>query len=232
MRVDSREQTGLFKTQLMKICTKCGKGDTEVPFVIGRNVCIVCRDIYNKEWRENNPEKIRKSRKKWRENNPEKIRKSLNKWAVNNPEKIRKLKMKWKKNNPEKIRKSTKKYVENHPEKVSERNRKYYEKHSEKERDRRRKYSENNLEKKKDQQRKYREKFSDSINKWSREHKQMDRLLLRDPYIKSLICKIMKLKCNELNDDLVEAYREILKVKKLLTKKHKDHGNEQKYTTA
>ena len=103
----------------MKICTKCGKNDTEVSFETVRNTCKVCKYIYKKQWAKNNPEKVKESRNKWEINNPEKVKangaraylRKKNKivagiisWPKRNLEYYRKYSKNWKINNPEKVK--------------------------------------------------------------------------------------------------------------------------------
>jgi hypothetical protein len=68
---------------------------------------------YQREWRENNPEKAREGKRKWCEENPEKAResnrKSCRKWREENPEKARESNQKWRENNPERARESNRK---------------------------------------------------------------------------------------------------------------------------
>ncbi|MBA7550996.1 hypothetical protein ES705_43529 [subsurface metagenome] len=79
---------------------------------------------YNKNWRKNNPEKVREGHKNWRKNNPEKVRESNKNWRKSNPEKVRENRKRWKKNNPEKVREQKrqwfKKYYIDNREKLIE----------------------------------------------------------------------------------------------------------------
>jgi len=86
---------------------------------------ILNREEYYRKWRENNPEKIRKSNKKYRINNPEKVREANRKWSAANPEKEREHQRKYRAANPERIRETKRKWRENNPEKTREASRKW-----------------------------------------------------------------------------------------------------------
>lgn len=111
-----------------KRCTKCGEIKDVGEFYKAKRTkdglrpeCKECsREVY-KEYRENNPEKVRERSKKYRENNPEKEKKRLREWYKNNTEKVKESTKTWQKNNPEKVKESYKKWQKNNPEKVKER---------------------------------------------------------------------------------------------------------------
>tara|TARA_R110001599_G_scaffold81062_1_gene218876 strand:- start:191 stop:649 length:459 start_codon:yes stop_codon:yes gene_type:complete len=68
------------------------------------------RKEYNKEWRENNKEKIEEYKKKWSENNKEEIKENKKKYYENNKEKIIEQQKEYQKINKEKIQEYKKKY--------------------------------------------------------------------------------------------------------------------------
>lgn len=39
-----------------------------------RSSCRICDSIFKKEWKKNNPDKVREERKRWKKNNPEKVK--------------------------------------------------------------------------------------------------------------------------------------------------------------
>ena len=76
----------------MKKCSKC-KIEKELDEFYGKKtkhyLCKLCDDEYSKNWRENNPEKVKEYDIKWRENNQEKKKLSDKNWRENNPEKVK-----------------------------------------------------------------------------------------------------------------------------------------------
>jgi hypothetical protein len=59
---------------------------------------------YAREWRKNNPDKIREYQKKYREQNPEKVREYAKKYREENPEKHKENLKQWREKNPEKVK--------------------------------------------------------------------------------------------------------------------------------
>jgi len=90
---------------------------------------------YSKEWRENNKEKLAEYRKEWRENNKEKI----NEWREANKEKV----LEWREANKEKHKKYHKERYENNKEILNQKQREYYENNKEKVLERSKKYCKN-----------------------------------------------------------------------------------------
>lgn len=45
--------------------------------------------IRGREWKKNNPDKVREYKRKWNKNNPNKVRAQSRKWKKNNPDKVR-----------------------------------------------------------------------------------------------------------------------------------------------
>jgi hypothetical protein len=97
------------------------------------NKNLPCRT--NKEWREDNKEKIKENQKKYRENNKQKAKETHKKYYQDNKEKLKeynkeywednKEKIKeWRENNKEKIKEYKKKYYEDNKEKIKEEKRK------------------------------------------------------------------------------------------------------------
>ncbi|OBS12556.1 hypothetical protein ATE49_04865 [Elizabethkingia miricola] len=75
-----------------KVCTKCNKCLPIAFFALKesrnviytRNVCKTCINIQQKEWRNNNPEKFKKSRRAYDERNKEQKRARNKKWEDKN----------------------------------------------------------------------------------------------------------------------------------------------------
>ena len=97
--------------------------------------------IYQKKWREKNPEKNKEYQRKYQKNNPEKVKESQRKYYYKNqkkqvakskrwndahPELHRKRALEWNKNNIEKHRANKKTYRLKNLEKCRERNKKWY----------------------------------------------------------------------------------------------------------
>ena len=67
-----------------------------------------------KEWVNDNPEKLKEYSKKYRDKNPEKVLQWHRDWVKNNPEKIKSFSKKYRENNPEKIKERKKNdYIKN-----------------------------------------------------------------------------------------------------------------------
>ena len=112
-----------------------------------RSFCKKCRNAYEAEYRENNPEKVKASRKKYRENNREKVRASQKRYEENNPEKIKAYRKEYVEKNREKRKAYLKKYREESPEKIKASRKKYEENNPEKVKASRKKYRDKNPEK-------------------------------------------------------------------------------------
>ena len=88
------------------------------------------KNIKNKIWRLDNPEKVKESNKKWVNNNIEKAKeiskKGGKKWRDNNKEKVRENGKKWRE---EKGKEYMQEYYQNNKEKLIEDNKIYYDNH-------------------------------------------------------------------------------------------------------
>ena len=62
------------------------------------------RKEYQRQWRKNNPDKVRANSRRWRKNNPDKVREYNQTWRENNPDKVKGYAANYRKNNPEKVR--------------------------------------------------------------------------------------------------------------------------------
>jgi len=60
---------------------------------------------YQKQYREDNLEKIRENKKQWKKNNPDKVREQKRRYCEKNPEKNKEYNKQWRKENPEMIKK-------------------------------------------------------------------------------------------------------------------------------
>jgi cytochrome c553 len=81
---------------VMKICTKCGIEKEEGEFYKRgdrksglRPECRVCNSVCRKNYRQNNPEKLKENNKKYRQNNLEKVKENSKNYRQNNPEKVK-----------------------------------------------------------------------------------------------------------------------------------------------
>ena len=59
---------------------------------------------YQRQWRKNNPDKVREYNQTWKKNNPDKVREYNQTWKKNNPDKVQEYSAKYRKNNPDKVR--------------------------------------------------------------------------------------------------------------------------------
>jgi len=83
---------------------------------------------YEKEYRENNKEKILEYQKEYHENNKEKISEKGKKWREDNKEKLKQ----YYENNKDKIKKRDKEYYENNKDKIKEYHKDWYENNKDK----------------------------------------------------------------------------------------------------
>ena len=110
-----------------------------------------------RQWRKENPEKVREMFRKWSAENPEKVRERVRRYQAKHPETHIKANRKYRENHKEEIRERAKAYRENNPEKRRETCRKYRETHKEQEREYQKKYNDAHREEKRERGRKYRE---------------------------------------------------------------------------
>ena len=106
-----------------KICTKCRIEKLLSEFNKHSSTkdkrqsqCKSCTKKSSKNWRKNNPDKVKENYKNRKENDPEYNKK----YYYKNKEKEVKRSLKWHKNNPEKSREKSKKWQNNNPDKVKE----------------------------------------------------------------------------------------------------------------
>ena len=153
----------------MNTCKHCGFVGNPEEF---RNpagiVCEKCHEKYQKEYRENNKEKITETGRKYRENNKEKIAEIKKKYSENNKEKLAEQRRKQYQANREENLERRRIYRENNKEKIAEQNRRYRESNKEKIAEHDREYYKNNSEKILEQHKKYRKENSGKINEQAR----------------------------------------------------------------
>jgi hypothetical protein len=150
---------------MTKTCTKCG---VEKPFSefnkdkrnnkdkcnkkTGlRSQCKICQ----KQYRQNNKEKITEIARQWQQNNKEKVAEYHRRYCQNNKEKVAEQKRKYQQNNKEKVAEYHRRYCQNNKEKVAEQKRKYQQKNKEKIAERLRQYRQDNKEKITEQRKKW-----------------------------------------------------------------------------
>lgn len=104
---------------MKKICKECG----EFKEYHAKGLCVNC---YQKEWRKNNLEKVKKTRRKYKINYPEKVKISIKKWKNENSEHTKEYNKKWTIKNAEHIKIYSKNYRIKNAEKIHEYRRKYY----------------------------------------------------------------------------------------------------------
>ena len=83
------------------------------------------RKIYDRQYRQNNKEKILQRMRDFRKNHPDKIKQYQEKYRKNNKKKIADYARQFKKDNPQKIRDRNENYKKNHNDKILLHNREY-----------------------------------------------------------------------------------------------------------
>ena len=107
-----------------------------------------------RQWRLNNPEKVKKYAARYREENKEEIKKARNRWLTNNAEKVKEYNLEYRNSHKEEIKGRVKEYIKQHREIRKE----YDKKWKTENRDKVIEYRKNNI----DKQREYNAKFSKS----------------------------------------------------------------------
>jgi hypothetical protein len=119
----------------MKVCSKC-KEEKELSLFSkdkkGKNGLFSFCKGCEKEYRENNKEKIKEYKKEYRENNEQKIKEEQKEYRENNKEKLKKYSKEYYKNNKLKRKEYDKKYREDNKEKRKAIAKEYYIKNKEK----------------------------------------------------------------------------------------------------
>lgn len=124
-----------------KICKICGEEKEINEFYFRkdsnkyRNECKRCALKLQKEFYENNEEKLKHKKeyfKNWRENNKEKKSQTDKEYREKNKEKIKEGRKKHYINNVEKIKTKQKEYIENNKQKIKQRRHEFYLKNKEK----------------------------------------------------------------------------------------------------
>lgn len=118
----------------IKVCTKCNKilVANETNFRKKSNgkyglysTCKECNKKENKEYKQNNKEKVRETERKYKQNNKEKVREWEKKWRENNKDKKREWDKRYQENNKEKIRVRRKEYYESNKEEIRKKQKEY-----------------------------------------------------------------------------------------------------------
>ena len=153
----------------------------------------MCKKCYRLKWYKDNSERVKESIYKWRKKNPERVKELNRKWKINNSEKVRELNRKWQKNNPEKVMEYIYKWQKNNPEKVMENVNKWRKKNPEKVR----------------------------ISTSACRNRNIDNMA--NTYIKTQINNQFGIKAAtaDQHPELIDAYREQIRIKRLLREKKK-----------
>ncbi len=98
-------------------------------YYIENNECInkVIPTRTDKEYRENNKDKIKENKKKYNKVNKDKIKEKCKEYYENNKEQINEKNKEYRKNNKDKIKEIKNKYYEDNKEQINEKNKKYNE---------------------------------------------------------------------------------------------------------
>ena len=108
-----------------------------------------------------------------------------------------------------------KKYVEKNAEKIRKTNRKYYLKHQDEICKSQKEYYENNKDRMLNKLKKYREENREQIRERDRKYNQKQRDNLTDVYIKNMLTGGNNLKPEDIPQELIEAKRQHLKLKRI-----------------
>ena len=165
--------------QLTKKCTCCGVEKTLSEFhknkryKLGvRSKCKICRAEENKQYRENNREKILEHGRQWYKNNREKSRDLNKKYRENNREKILEYQKQYRKNNRGKIRELNKQYRENN----REYHKQYYENNKESLTEYKKQWYKNNKQNHSKKAKQYykdnKEKIIENVKQWVKNNKE------------------------------------------------------------
>lgn len=73
----------------MKTCIKCSETKTQDLFMKGRNICKMCKSLYDKKYREKRGEEYRAQKRQYYRDNKEKVLITAKRWKENNPEKAK-----------------------------------------------------------------------------------------------------------------------------------------------
>jgi len=105
------------------------------------------KKAYAKQWRENNPDKIKELHRLYRLNNPDKVKEYNKQYCIKNSEKLKEHTKQWRIDNPEKAKETNRQYYTNNSEKLKECNRQWHLNNIEKVKEYYKQYHENNREK-------------------------------------------------------------------------------------
>jgi len=134
--------------------------------------CIKCKKESNKNWSENNKDKVKEIAKTYRENNKETISKNLKTYRENNKEILSEYGKKYREENKDKIKERDKKYYENNKDKIMEN---YFDNR------------EDNLKNMRDWKKKNRERLSEYQNNYYKERRKNDPLFKLSNNVRGLI---------------------------------------------
>jgi len=153
----------------------------------------------DKEYREDNKDKIKEKSKEYRENNREKILEYHKEYYENNKTEIKKIQKEWKENNIDEIKEYYKEYYENNKDKLKERQKNYYETNKDKIKE----YKLKNKDKIKEQKKEYYENNKDKIEEYKKQkieceycNSNINKSNIKQ-HQKSLKCKKFQLLVNE-----------------------------------
>ncbi|MFA5195601.1 MAG: hypothetical protein WC401_07365 [Bacteroidales bacterium] len=123
-------------TKTNKRCKKCGALKPLTEFYQYKKAkdghqsnCKVCSLEISRQWRAENPKKVKEDIRRWRAKNPGKTRESCHQWYIKNAGRVRERKRQWRAENAEKIRESKRRWRAENPEKIREIRRREHKKH-------------------------------------------------------------------------------------------------------
>lgn len=87
----------------MKTCARCGAEFTYTGKG-NRSYCSPCTTEYKRQWRQDNPEAVRRHKKKWESEHPDEVRAAKRRRYHADLERSRAAQRDWKERNPERIR--------------------------------------------------------------------------------------------------------------------------------
>jgi len=127
----------------MKMCTICKKEKDGNH----NSYCRSCKNEYNRQWRENNAEKIKGYSKFHYHTNIEKNKERTRLWREKNLERVKESRKVWTEKNLERVKETRKAWIEINREKVAEKNKIWYEKNRDRLIEEKKIYRKNNPEK-------------------------------------------------------------------------------------
>jgi len=151
-----------------KICSKCGEEKNIEEFCKGRATCKTCRQEYNKKYYAENCEKLKENQREWNENNRDRIQENNKKYRESHVEEMKEQRKTYYENNREEFILKQREYRAKNSEQIRENRKIYYQENKEEIKEERRKYRREHPEKIKASARRSYYKNIERIRAWRR----------------------------------------------------------------